>query len=142
MIETTISKSVFFAASRQTVWEFLTRKEKLAQWFFDAEADLVDGEEFALIKQQDDGSVLTMCWGTVLEMVRPERLVYSFSIKPFPHNKTRVVWELEEVMGGTKLSLTHEGIGAAGDAALGLFMALDAGWDQHFSKMRPALAQG
>lgn len=140
MSDTTITKSVFFAASRETVWEFLTKKEKLALWFFDAEADLVDGQDFALIKHEDDGSVSKMCWGTVLEMNAPERLVYSFSIKPFPGDKTSVVWELEEAHGGTKLSMTHNGIGAAGETALRLFMSLDEGWDHHFAKLRGSVS--
>ena len=140
MSNATIVKSVFFEAPRESVWAFLTKKEKLATWFFDAEADLVEGQEYALIKQEDDGSISKMCWGQVLEMDQPARLVYSFSIKPFPGDKTTVIWELEEVLGGTKLSMTHEGIGAAGEAALGLFKALDAGWDGHFGKLRGALA--
>ncbi len=140
MTDVTITKSVFFAASRETVWGFLTQKEKLALWFFDAEADLVEGEEYALIKAQDDGSVSKMCWGKVLEMDGPARLVYSFSIKPFPGDETTVVWELEAVHGGTKLSMTHERIGAAGEAALGLFMSLDEGWDEHFARLRKAAA--
>jgi uncharacterized protein YndB with AHSA1/START domain len=140
MSEAIINKSIFFAASRETVWAFLTEKDKLALWFFDAENDLADGKDYKLIQQEDDGSISTMCWGTVLEMDNPERLVYSFSIKPFPDSKTTVIWELEEALGGTKLSLFHKGIGATGDAALGLIMALDAGWDKHFAKMREAIA--
>ena len=139
MSDATITKSVFFAASRETVWEFLTKREKLALWFFDAEADLVDGKDYALIQTEEDGSVSKMCWGRVLEMAQPSRLVYSFSIKPFPGEKTNVIWELEDVLGGTKLSMTHQGIGVAGEAALCLFMALDEGWDKHFAKMRGAV---
>ncbi len=45
---------------------------------------------------------------------------------------TTVTWLLEEALGGTRLTLHHEGIGAAaGDAAHSLLMALDAGWDAH-----------
>ena len=47
MSDATIVKTVFFEASRESVWEFLTKKEKLALWFFDAEADLVDGQALA-----------------------------------------------------------------------------------------------
>lgn len=44
---------------------------------------------------------------------------------------------LAEAFGGTRLTLHHEGIGdAAGDAALLLLMALDAGWDAHLGRLR------
>ncbi|MCP5037388.1 MAG: SRPBCC domain-containing protein, partial [Rhodobacteraceae bacterium] len=46
-----------------------------------------------------------------------------------------------EISGGTKLSLLHEGISAAaGEAAMGLLMALDAGWDKHLASLRSAVA--
>jgi len=49
MTTTTINKTVFFNASRETVWAYLTEKDKLAQWFPPAENDLLEGEEYKLI---------------------------------------------------------------------------------------------
>jgi len=139
MTDTIITKSVFFSASRETVWAFLTEKEKLALWFHPAEADLAENEDFALTGTAEDGSTTKICWGTVLEMDRPSRLVYTFTIKPLNSVFTTVIWTLEDVHGGTKLSVEHKGISAAaGDAALGILMALDAGWDQHLGKLRSA----
>ncbi len=140
MTEPTINKSVIFAASRETVWAFLTEKEKLGLWFHPAEADLVDGEDYALIEKQEDGSQAKVCWGKVLEMDPPSRLVYTFTIKPLGGHMTTVIWTLEEALGGTKLSLQHEGVAAAGEAAMGLLMALDNGWDKHLASLRAALA--
>jgi len=137
MTNDTINKSAFFAVPRETIWAFLTKKEKLALWFHPAESDLVENQDYALIQKSEDGSVTKQCWGTVVEMTKPSRLVYSFTIKPLAGEMTMVTWTLEEVHGGTKLSLTHEGIGrAAGDAAIGLLLALDGGWDKHLSKLR------
>ncbi len=54
---------------------------------------------------------------------------------------TTVAWQLEQVLGSTKVTLTHEGIDkAAGEAASALLMALDAGWDRHIAKMREAVS--
>ncbi|MGI9463685.1 MAG: SRPBCC family protein [Aestuariivirgaceae bacterium] len=137
MSDPTITKTVFFNASRKTVWSFLTDKDKLAQWFHPAEADLADGEDYALTAKADDGSTTRICWGTVLQWQPPEKLVCSFTVKPLGAQMTTVIWSLEEVHGGTRLTLEHKGIGAAADeAALQLLMALDAGWDRHFATLR------
>lgn len=141
MNDAIISKSIFFSAPRETVWAYLTEKDKLGQWFHPAEADLADNQEFTLIRTEDDGSLTKMCWGTVIEMNKPSRLIYSFTIKPLGGAMTNVTWTLEEVQGGTKLSLVHEGIGeAAGAAAMGLLLALDEGWDKHLASLRSATA--
>jgi uncharacterized protein YndB with AHSA1/START domain len=141
MTNANITKSVFFEASCETVWEFLTQKDKLALWFYPAEEDLIEGQDYTLIKKEEDGSVTKQCWGTVLEMDKPSRLVYSFTIKPLGGEMTTVTWTLEECHGGTKLSLLHEGISeAAGHAAMGLLMALDAGWDKHISTLRSVMS--
>ena len=54
---------------------------------------------------------------------------------------TTVTWTLKEAHGGTMLTLQHEGIGAAGEAALGLLMALDSGWDCHLLELRGSLSK-
>ena len=46
-------------------------------------------------------------------------------------------WSLEVIEGGTKLTLTHEGIAeAVGAGAIDLLGKLDAGWDAHFAALR------
>ena len=137
----TITKTVILDASREMVWEFLTRKEKLAQWFHPADADLADGQDYALLETADDSAAMKVCWGTVLQMDQPSTMKWSFTINPLGGAMTTVTWTLQEVHGGTQLTLKHEGIGeAAGQAALGLAMALDKGWDQHFANLRSAQA--
>jgi len=139
MSDTTITKTIFLNADAGTVWAYLTNKDKLAEWFHAAESDLSQGSDYALMGQADDGSTVRKCWGTVLELKRPERLVYTFTIDPLGGTMTTVTWLLEEAYGGTRLTLRHEGIGAAaGDAALPLLMALDAGWDAHLGRLRGA----
>ena len=140
---TTINKSCFFAAPRETVWAFLTEKDKLAQWFHPAKADLVEGEAYTLIHKDTGEKVL---WGNVIKMDKPSTLIYSFTFGAFNGAMTTVTWTLEEVAGGTRLSLKHEGISeAAGEAAMGLLMALDKGWDEHTGTLRdlmPSISAG
>lgn len=136
MSNATINKTCFFAASRETVWSFLTEKDKLAQWFHPATADLAEGEDYKLVKKgsNPDEPVL---WGTVLKMDKPSTLIYTFTFGAFNGATTTVTWTLEEIAGGTRLTLKHEGISeAAGEAAMGLLMALDKGWDEHLDSMR------
>ena len=48
-----------------------------------------------------------------------------------------VSWNLEDVAGGTRLSLSHEGL-PQGEEAFGQTLALDKGWDEHLAPMRDA----
>lgn len=138
---TTIRKSVFFKASRETVWAFLTEKDKLAQWFHPPERDLAAGEDYALMRTGEDGSRSKLIWGRVVTMEAPEKLVYSFIIEPFNGAETIVTWILEEAVGGTRLSLIHEGVAdAAGAATMQMLLSLDAGWDEHLESLRKAAA--
>ena len=45
------------------------------------------------------------------------------------------IWNLEDVAGGTRLSLSHEGL-PQGEEAFGLTLALDKGWEGHLARMR------
>ena len=140
MSTTTINKSIFLAAPRETVWDYLTDKDKLGEWFYPAAENLVEGKPYALLGDAADSNS-KMCWGDVLSAKEPSFLSYSFTIKPMGGAMTTVNWTLEEAAGGTRVTLIHEGIGeAAGDAALGLLMALEEGWDKHFVKLRGIVA--
>lgn len=130
-----ITKTVFLKAPKETVWAFLTEKDKLARWFHPAEDDLADGQDYALIDETPEG-VVRQCWGTVQHWEPPTRLIYSFTVKPLNGAMTTVTWTLDEMEDGTRLTLLHEGVGVAGDAAFGLLMALDKGWDEHFGRLR------
>ena len=141
MTNTTINKTFFLKASRKKVWEFLTNKDKMGQWFFTANEDLAENQEYELFEIEDDGNRIKRCWGKVLEMDKPSKLVYTFTIAPLEGTMTTVTWKLEQVLGSTRVTLTHEGIDkAAGEAASALLMALDAGWDRHIAKMREAVS--
>ena len=49
MSTTTINKSIFLAVSRDTVWEYLTNKDKLGEWFHPAAANLEEGKPLELL---------------------------------------------------------------------------------------------
>lgn len=140
MDNTTIEKTLLLNASPETVWAFLTDKDKLGTWFFAGEADLQPNQDFKLVATSDAGIVERKCWGTVLEMKPCTLLRYSFTIDMLNGSLTTVTWTLEKVEGGTRLSLVHEGIAAAaGEANMAVLFGLDSGWDRHLSKLRTLL---
>ncbi|MFK7853158.1 MAG: SRPBCC domain-containing protein [Granulosicoccus sp.] len=137
MSNDTLQKTIFLNASPDTVWEFLTDKDKLGLWFHPAQNNLQAGQDYALIATDTEGNVDKICWGKVLEMDAPNRLVMTFTVKPLGTNESTLIWSLESAHGGTRLSLEHSGLAsAAGAGPLPLLMAIDEGWDKHFAKLR------
>jgi len=140
MSNTSINKSVFCGALREVDWELLTDKDKLGEWYHPALDSLSADTEYSLVKSEGAGEKTPLITGRVLEFEPPTKLVTTFVIGPFQGKETTITWVLEEVAGGTKLALTHEGIAeASGGAALDLMMALDKGWDEHFATLRVAV---
>lgn len=138
---TAITKTVFFNATRETVWDYLTDKDKLGEWYHPAIENLAANSAYKLYKKDTDPQGDAIIWGDVKEMQAPAKLVTTFCISPFGGKETVVTWVLEDAAGGTRLTVTHEGISEAmGDAALGLLQALDKGWDEHFQQLREASA--
>ncbi|WP_310618613.1 SRPBCC family protein [Flexibacterium corallicola] len=142
MNSATLVKSIFFEAPREIVWSFLTDKDKLGEWYHPAEENLSSGASYSLYRVDENDRRVPLIWGQVLEMDPPHRLVTTFIVEPLKHNETTVIWELEEVAGGTRLLLTHDGVeDAAGSVALNLFQAFDKGWDKHFGALRKSVGE-
>ena len=137
MSTTTLSKSIFLNASRETVWTFLTDKEKLGLWYHPAEETLKDGQDYVLFMEGDDGNMKKIVWGRVISMDPPSQLKTTFCIGPFDGAETTLTWTLHEAAGGTRLSLVHDGIAeASGSVAMVFLSNLDKGWDEHFGRLR------
>ena len=131
MTTRTITKSLYLAAAPERVWDYLTKSELLAKWFHPAQADLCEGADYALLG--DDGNPL--CFGKVIEISPPSKLVYSFTAGPMNGLMTEVTWTLTPIETGTLLELSHTGV-PAGAQTFGLLSALDKGWDKHLSGLR------
>ena len=131
MTDTILRKSIYLKASPAQVWAYLTDPAKLAIWFHKPDAPLVEGHYEMF--ETDSGEKLM--WGTVLVAEPYSRLEYTFTINPMGDQVSTVKWALNEVPGGTNLSLRHEGL-PQGAEAFGLTLALDKGWDDHLARMR------
>ncbi len=135
MTETVLDKTIFLRATPAEVWAFLTEPAKLAQWFHAPKAPLAQGEGFEMFGATSGEKVI---WGKVLTARAPELLEYTFTVGPMGDAVSTVRWTLTPVTGGTRLHLRHTGL-PQGEAAFGLTLALDHGWDKHLDQMRDAL---
>ena len=135
MTQTTIQKSIFLNATPDQVWDYLTEPEKMGIWFHKPKAPLRKGEKLEMFGAESGDKLI---WGKVNVARKPEYLEYTFTIKPMGDATSLVKWTLEEVPGGTRLSLQHSGL-PQGAEAFGLTLALDKGWDDHIARMRASL---
>ncbi len=131
MTDTILRKSIYLKATPAQVWAYLTDPAKLEIWFHKPNTALVEGN-YEMIGAD---SVEKFMWGKVLVAEPFSRLEYTFAITPMGDLTSTVKWRLEEVPGGTNLSLRHEGL-PQGTEAFGLTLALDKGWDEHLLKLR------
>ncbi len=131
----TLRKSIYLKADKAAVWAYLTDPEKLAVWFHKPAKPLAAGQPYEMFGTETGNKLM---WGEVLAADPHHHLSYSFTIGPMGDAVSTVTWTLQDVPGGTRLSLLHEGL-PEGEAAFDLTLALDKGWDDHISRMRAAI---
>lgn len=136
MTANTLEKSIFLKAEPEKVWAYLTDPDCLAEWFHRPDHALDNaGQHF---KMCSDGG--TAIIGEVLKAEAPTDLEYRFHVPPMGEQISTVKWRIDPVAGGCKLSLLHEGLPESA-TAFRLILALDKGWDAHFTAMRDAFHQ-
>ena len=136
MTEVSITKTLFLKAPPEHVWKFLTKAEYLALWFHKGRTDLHPNEDYVLetntLGQEGDALI----WGKVLEMKEPERLVHTFTHKWLKGVETTCTWTLTPVPPGTMLTLVHSGGELFTEDPFTMAADHDAGWDEHFIRLR------
>lgn len=113
----TISVDRFVARPPADVWRALTDPDLLARWWTTGDVRPVVGHEFTL----DMGP-----WGPaacrVLEVVEPERFVYSFT------ERWTLTWTLVAEGAGTRLLLEHAGFDLDDPQGRHAFEVMGPGW--------------
>lgn len=112
---TTLRIARTYAASPEEIFEALTDPKTLTRWFapseeFDVYVDRFDarvGGRYRIEMRHQDGDVHTAV-GTIREIDRPSRLVYTWTWEGGEMGDTLVTWALSGVDEGTELTLTHE----------------------------------
>ena len=135
MTGTTINKAIYLNADKKKVWDYLTDPDKLALWFHKPKQTLEAGQDLAMYGTESGDKLI---WGKVTRAEPHDMLEYTFTVKPMGDAVSTVLWTLETVDGGTRLSLEHSGL-PAGAEAFGLTLALDKGWDDHIGRMRESI---
>jgi uncharacterized protein YndB with AHSA1/START domain len=131
----TLQKTIYLKADKPTIWGYLTDPDKLAIWFHKPAKTLQAGERYEMFGTESGDKLM---WGEVLAADPHDHLSYSFTIGSMGDAVSTVTWTLEDVPGGTRLSLNHAGL-PEGAAAFDLTLALDKGWDDHLGRMRASL---
>ncbi|MDX1494062.1 MAG: SRPBCC domain-containing protein [Longimicrobiales bacterium] len=107
------------AADRKRVWDAWTQPEQMRRWSCPAPggckevvSDFRVGGSFT-IRMEVDGKAHT-AFGTYREIEAPRRLVYTWDWEEEDNamGETLVTVEFQEVDGGTRVSLVHEGFPA------------------------------
>jgi uncharacterized protein YndB with AHSA1/START domain len=135
MIGRTLEKEMFINASPQRVFQALTTKEDLEHWFLvKAEVDLRPGGAIRFEWGPDMVEV-----GKILVCEPPHRLSYSWEVTG--PSSTMITFELTGENAGTRLRLTHTGIGVGEDwDAYSTYV--DGGWRAHLINLTSWLETG
>lgn len=136
MKEMKIVKTIFLKAPPAHVWKFLTEPEKLAVWFHQGEGALEEGGDWALLTNSLGREGERVCWGKVLEIKPPSKLVHTFTHPFLKEVETTCSWTLEAAGDGTILTLEHAGWEKFEEDPFGMAANHDTGWDEHFARLR------
>jgi len=136
MTDMKLVKTLFLKAPAEHVWKFLTEADKLALWFHQGRDDLREGGDWIVETNSLGKEGEKLCYGKVLEMNKPHKLVHTFTHQWLKDVETTCTWTLEEVKGGTILTLVHDGWEKVEEDAFGTAASHDTGWDEHFIRLR------
>ena len=135
VIGRTLEKELFIKASPQRVFQALTRSEELERWFLvKAEVDLRPGGAIRFAWAPDVFEV-----GTILVCEPPSRLSYTW--ETFGPGPTTITFELTAENDGTRLRLTHTGIGEGEDWDR-YYTSVKSGWSAHLGDLAAWLETG
>ena len=98
-----------YNAPVEKVWQALTDKDQMKQWYFDLAAFKPQvGFEFQFFGQGHKGEkYLHLC--RITEAVKNKKLAYTWTYEGYP-GESLVTFELTDLGGKTKLTLTHSGL--------------------------------
>ena len=137
-----IKHNWFFPQPAETIWEFLTTPELLAQWLMPNDFKPETGQYFMFRTGPHpalnfDGNIYCQ----VLEIVPQKKLSYTWKYGPGKGITTvdsLVTWTLQPKNGGTELFLLHTGF----DESINImdYQAMNTGWQTNVNKIEKLLS--
>ena len=130
-----------FAHPVETVWEYLTNSELMAQWLMKNDFQPIVGHEF----QFRTGPIAALNFDgifycKVLEIIPLEMLSYSWNSGPGGGEinlESVVIWTLQPTEKGTEVTLVHRGF--AQKENLDMYNGLLRGWVEKLEKINNLL---
>lgn len=112
----TVTVTRQYNASAERVFDAWLDPKRAGQWLFATdegemirvEIDPRVGGHFLFVDRRKEGDAEH--YGTYVEIDRPRRLVFDFSVENYDKDVTRVAIEIEPLEVGCELTLTHEGV--------------------------------
>lgn len=124
-----------FPQPPETVWRALTDPDALAAWLM--ENDFAAEEDRAFRMWCDDGEGGTDCYHCrVLSLEPPRRMLWSWALQGHA-GAMEIEFRLEEVDGGTRLTVRHSGLRDRETAE-----RFEGGWPIKLDQLGRALATG
>ena len=107
-----------YAAPVAKVWEALTDKDKMEEWYFDIKGFIAEeGQTFDF--DVEDGGNLYHHHFEILEVIPNKKLRHTWTHPGHSKGRSVLTWVLEPVGKGTKVTLIHEGVENFSDAGDG-----------------------
>lgn len=104
-----VKVSVKVNAPVDKVWNALTDKEQMKNWYFDIpDFELKEGNAFNFYEPGEGRKFHHHC--EITEVVPQEKLKHSWTYPDVSKEKTLVKWELKPENEGTVVTLVHKGL--------------------------------
>jgi uncharacterized protein YndB with AHSA1/START domain len=135
MSDNTVTVEKVFDAPVEKVWNALTNKDELREWYFNLDDFKPEkGFEFSFAGQGRKGEeYVHLC--KVLDVVPHKKLQYSWRYKNYPGNSV-VTFELSEIDGKTLLKLTHSGLDSFAENGPDFaIQSFNGGWNEIVNTM-------
>ncbi|WP_434609758.1 SRPBCC family protein [Pseudomonas sp. R1-7] len=145
-----IERKILLKAPRSQVWRTLANAEVFGQWF----GVNLKGKRF-VAGERTQGQITYpgyehLVWDVMVERVEPER-VFSFLWHPYAvepkidyslETETRVLFQLEDMNGGTLLKVVESGFNGIPEARrLKAFRMDSRGWDDQMANIEEFLSK-
>ncbi|SFI75757.1 SRPBCC family protein [Myroides guanonis] len=110
-----ITSSIKINASAEKIWQALTQKDKMKEWYFDIpDFELKEGAEFNFYEPGDARLFHHKC--VIKEIVPNKKFSHTWTHPEHSKGESTVTWTLDEQENGTLVTLTHSGIESFVDA--------------------------